>query len=66
MLKVVTLEIVCKDYEADDIKSEFYQSHLAQQGIYVFGAKTRDLTEEELSLVSKEIPSDIFEDAMEE
>lgn len=66
MIKILTIEIVCKDYETDHVLKEFYNSHIAQQlMLYSFGGTTRDLTKDELQEVKAQIPKDIFEDAME-
>ena len=65
-LKVVEFGIVCTEAEADTIRSEFYNSHLAQQGIYTLGSTTRDITDEEMIDVKADVPTDILENALEE
>ena len=65
-LKKVTLEIVCRDYEAEGIASEMLNSHIAQQGVYTLGTNIQDLIKEEKDEVYSQLPPDIIEDLEEE
>ena len=65
-MKTIVIKIACQDYEADDIMAEFFNSHIAQRGLYTFGCTIKDTTSKEKEEVMAGIPKDIAEDIKEE
>lgn len=65
-MKMVSLKIVCRDYETENIEQEMIKSHLAQMGLYTMGTSVRDLSKEEQEEVESQLPEDILADLKEE
>ena len=53
--KVVTLEIVCREEDADSIIRQMEKCQIAQEGLYTLGMGERNLTDEEVEDVNNQL-----------
>jgi len=60
MLKVLSLQIVCTEDEIDHIIKKFYNTDLAQEGVYCFGGEQRDITNNEFAEIEGEVDTEMF------
>lgn len=62
-MTVVTLRILCRDYEAEEIEDEIAESHIPALGICCLSISSTEATEEDLQLAREMgAPEDLMEE----